>query len=246
LRGTIVHDIFSNCSDALDKDRCGEFLGACRRTAGQRSRAAKGNRVLALRVRIGQLGGWWGLVLLVMSTGCTREPGVIFLANEAYFDALIPHLAQAKQEIVISMFLFAPGDHEHNRATRVKDALIDAADRGTRVQVLLDVSNDEDFSTEANRGVAKALRQRGIAVHFDSPARTTHTKMVIIDQRYVFLGSHNFTHSALRHNHEASVLIDSPKLAHQALAYLQRIGEPSAHGRPSGAEQRRPAAGQSR
>ena len=76
-------------------------------------------------------------------------------------------------------------------ATRVKEALIDAADRGARVQVLLDVSNDEDFSTEANRGVAKALRQRGIAVHLDSPARTTHTKMVIIDQRYVFLGSHN-------------------------------------------------------
>jgi phosphatidylserine/phosphatidylglycerophosphate/cardiolipin synthase-like enzyme len=48
---------------------------------------------------------------------------------------------------------------------------------------------------------------------------------VVIDQRYLLRGSHNFTHSALRHNNEASVLIESPQLARQALAYLQRIGE---------------------
>ena len=52
---------------------------------------------------------------------------------------------------------------------------------------------------EANRGVANELTQQGITVQFDSPTRKTHTKLVIIDQRDVFLGSHNFTHSALRH-----------------------------------------------
>jgi phosphatidylserine/phosphatidylglycerophosphate/cardiolipin synthase-like enzyme len=69
---------------------------------------------------------------------------------------------------------------------------------------------------------------------------------VIIDQRYVLLGSHNFTHSALRHNHEASVLIESPKLAQQALAYLQHIGGLSAQERISGPEQRRPPTQESR
>ena len=147
------------------------------------------------------------------------------LANETYFEALIPHLTQAKEEIVVSMFLFALGDHENNRAKQVKEALIDAAKRGVRVRLFLEVSDGEDFSTEANRGVAKELGQQGIAVQFDSPTRTTHTKLVIIDQRYVFLGSHNFTHSALRHNNEVSVLIESPKLAQQALGYLNRIGE---------------------
>jgi len=196
--------------------------------------------VLSARRR--RLRGWLTLVLPVLLTSCTQEPRVTFLANTAYFDVLIPHLTQAKQEIVVSMFLFALGDHENNRANQVKSALIDAVKRGVRVRVLLDVSEGEDFSTEANRGVAKELGQHGIAVQFDSPARTTHTKLVIIDQRYVLLGSHNFTHSALRHNNEASLLIESPKLAQQALAYLQHIAEPSAQEKASGPERRRPPA----
>ena len=111
-----------------------------------------------------------------------------------------------------------------------------------RVHVFLDQSDAQEFSTEANRNVAEDMRRHGIKVKFDSPARTTHTKLVIIDQRYVFLGSHNFTQSALRHNNEASVLIESPKIAQQALAYLKRIEELSAKERTSGAEGRRPYA----
>jgi phosphatidylserine/phosphatidylglycerophosphate/cardiolipin synthase-like enzyme len=192
-----------------------------------------------------QFRGWLALLLLLILLGCTQEPRVTFLPNEAYFDALIPHLTQAKQEIVLSMFLFAPGDHENNRANQVREALIEAVKRGVRVRVFLDISADEDFSTEANRGVAKDLRRHGVTVQFDSPERTTHTKLVIIDQRFVLLGSHNFTHSALRHNNEASVLIESPKLAQQALAYLQRIEQLSTQERASGMERRRLPARQS-
>ena len=180
--------------------------------------------MLVLRVGKHRLAAWLAILLPVMLIGCLREPRVTWLADEAYFEALISHLTQAQQEIVISMFLFAPGDHENNRATQVKQALIDAVKRGVQVRLFLEVSDGEDFSTEANRGVAKELRRQGITVHFDSPSQTTHTKLVIIDQRYVLLGSHNFTHSALRHNHEASVLIESPKLAQQGLEYVRRIG----------------------
>jgi phosphatidylserine/phosphatidylglycerophosphate/cardiolipin synthase-like enzyme len=199
-------------------------------------------------VRWGQkrLGYGWLVLLSLFVMGCTQEPRVIFLGNEEYFDMLMPHLTQAKQELVVSMFLFAPGDHENNRANQVRQALIEAAKRGVRVQVFLDISDDEDFSTEANRDVAKDLRRHGVTVHFDSPGRTTHTKLVVIDQRYVFLGSHNFTHSALRHNNEASVLIESPKLAHQVLTYLQRIGERRTQDGASGVGQRRLPAPQSR
>jgi phosphatidylserine/phosphatidylglycerophosphate/cardiolipin synthase-like enzyme len=202
--------------------------------------------VLVLRVGKHQLAAWVAILLPVMLIGCPRELQVTWLANEAYFDALISHVTRARHEIVISMFLFAPGDHEKNRATQVKEALIDATKRGVQVRLFLEVSDGVDFSTEANRAVAKELRRQGIIVQFDSPARTTHTKLVIIDQRYVLLGSHNFTHSALRHNNEASVLIESPKLAQHAFAYLQRIGEPSAQERISGPGQRRPLTQESR
>ena len=207
---------------------------------------SRSNDVLALRTQQCHLAGWLAIVLAVILTGCTQEPRVTFLPNEAYFEALLPHLTQAKHEIVISMFLFAPGDHERNRANQVKEALIGAHKRGVRVRLSLEDSDGEDLTAEANRGVAKELTGQGLTVVFDSPARKTHTKLVIIDQRYVFLGSHNFTHSALRHNNEASVLVESPKLAQQALMYLQHIGELGAQESVSATERGRPSARQSR
>ena len=57
----------------------------------------------------------------------------------------------------------------------------------------------------------------------DAPDRTTHAKLVVIDRRYLFVGSHNLTQSALKYNHEVSVRIDSPPLAEEALAYLKSL-----------------------
>ncbi|MBI3304063.1 MAG: phospholipase [Deltaproteobacteria bacterium] len=194
----------------------------------------------ALR-RVGLRGRrWLALLLPLVVIGCTDGPKVTLLTNEEYFNALIPYLTGAKQEIAVSMFLFSPGEQETNRAHQVQAALIDAAKRGVQVQVFLDRSEGQDFSTEANRSVAKELRRHGIKVRLDSPARTTHTKLVVIDQRYVFLGSHNFTHSALRHNNEASVLLDSPQIAKQVLSYVHRIEAESRHEQTSKREGERP------
>ncbi len=204
------------------------------------------NDVLALRTQQCHLVGWLAILLVVILIGCTQEPRVTFLPNEAYFQALIPHLTQAKHDIVVSMFLFASGSHEHNRANQVKEALIGATKRGVRVRLFLEDSDGEDLTAEANHGAVKDLTRQGITVVFDSPARKTHTKLVIIDQRYVFLGSHNLTHSALRHNNEASVLIESPKLAQQALIYLQHVRALGAQESVSATGRGRPSARQGR
>ena len=47
--------------------------------------------------------------------------------------------------------------------------------------------------------------------------------MVVIDGRYLLIGSHNLTQSALKFNHEASVWIDSVPLAEEALQYMKSI-----------------------
>ena len=45
----------------------------------------------------------------------------------------------------------------------------------------------------------------------------------MIDGRYVYLGSHNLTQAALKHNNELSVLLDSPEVAAEVGAYLERL-----------------------
>lgn len=191
-------------------------------------------------------GGWLLILLSLILIGCTQDPKVTFLGNEDYFNTLIPHLTRARHEIVVSMFLFSPSANENNRATQVKEALFDAAKRGVGVHVFLDQSEEQNFSTEANREVAKELRRHKVKVKLDSPSRTTHTKLVVIDRRYVFIGSHNFSHSGLRHNNEASVFIESPSVAQQALAYVDRIEELSEHEPPSGKQRDRPYARRNR
>ena len=60
-------------------------------------------------------------------------------------------------------------------------------------------------------------------VYFDSPRKTTHTKLIVIDERLIFLGSHNFTQSALKYNNEISILLDRPDLAKSARNYMLKI-----------------------
>jgi len=77
----------------------------------------------------------------------------------------------------------------------------------------------------SNRETAARLREKGNTVIFDSPRVNTHTKTAVIDGRYIFLGSHNLTNSALKYNRELSVYIDSPPLAEEILRYIGSLDE---------------------
>ena len=57
----------------------------------------------------------------------------------------------------------------------------------------------------------------------DKPDVTTHTKLVVIDNRFVFIGSHNFSDSALGRNNEASVMVDSSEMAGKAASFIKGI-----------------------
>jgi phosphatidylserine/phosphatidylglycerophosphate/cardiolipin synthase-like enzyme len=88
----------------------------------------------------------------------------------------------------------------------------------------LEQSKEErDSLNRDNHETARQLRRGGVKVLFDDPRRTTHVKATVIDDRYVFIGSHNLTHSALSRNNELSVVIDSPELAREVTAYLKDL-----------------------
>jgi phosphatidylserine/phosphatidylglycerophosphate/cardiolipin synthase-like enzyme len=88
--------------------------------------------------------------------------------------------------------------------------------------VILEKSGrDNDNLDTDNRHTASFLARGGVRVRFDSPLVTTHNKVVVIDNRHIFLGSHNLTQAALRHNRELSVRIDSPGMAAELLSYLE-------------------------
>lgn len=149
---------------------------------------------------------------------------VRLLKDSQFFHALSDHIADANREILVSMFLFKATPHISNRANMILEDLIMAQKRGVKVRVLLEKTDRRDDSVNReNLSTSKRLRRHGIQVRFDSPNTTTHTKVIVIDERFIFIGSHNLTHSALFHNHELSVLIDNPKLAREVIGYLRKL-----------------------
>ena len=147
------------------------------------------------------------------------------LRNAEFVDTLLERIDRSRSRIVMSYFIFKTTDKRGNLPAKVVDALVDARRRGVSVTVLLEQSDDrrEDSLNRDNHQTARDLRRGGVKVLFDDPRRTTHVKSTVIDDRYVFIGSHNLTHSALGRNNELSVLIDSPELAREATSYLQGL-----------------------
>ena len=150
-------------------------------------------------------------------------PAVI-LTNENFLPALLKSIDEAQNEIFISIFSFKAGEHKNSYPDRIVNHLAKAVKKGVKVYVILEKTQDKsDELNIQNRTTGKLLEEKGINVYFDSPNKTTHTKLIVIDQRLVLLGSHNFTQSALKYNNEISVLLEGPDLANNARNYMLKI-----------------------
>ena len=149
---------------------------------------------------------------------------IVVLKNKDFFPALLKIIDDAQDEIFVSMFSFRTGVHKRSYPDRILAHLASAVKRGVKVQVILEnTGNPADALGGQNRQTKKLLEERGAVVYLDSPKKTTHTKLIVIDRRLVILGSHNLTQSALKYNNEISLLVDSPDLAFEIRNYMLAI-----------------------
>lgn len=149
---------------------------------------------------------------------------VVVLKNNDLFPALLKAIDEARDEIFISIFSFRAGVHKRSYPDRILIHLGRAVKRGVNVQVILEnTGKTSDELSKQNRKTKKLLEEQGAVVYLDSPKKTTHTKLMVIDQRLVILGSHNWTQSALKYNNEISLLVESHKLAREARDYILNI-----------------------
>jgi phosphatidylserine/phosphatidylglycerophosphate/cardiolipin synthase-like enzyme len=152
------------------------------------------------------------------------QPGAIrTVPDAAYYETLATLITNATRRIDLAMFLFKTSPAGNNRPAGLARELVAARQRGVAVRVILEYSGHDHTLNRANQETAELLKKGGVAVFFDSPNRTSHAKLAVIDRRYCLVGSHNLTQSALKHNHELSLLLDNPQLAEEILAYLETI-----------------------
>jgi phosphatidylserine/phosphatidylglycerophosphate/cardiolipin synthase-like enzyme len=177
-----------------------------------------------LRKSLGRGVVWGFLALLLLGAhpvpAQTVPARASLLEDGAYGRELITRIGQAKRRIICAFYLFKVGDRRGNLPAAVARELVRARQRGVEVTVILE---GEKPVGDDNRAAASLLARGGVRVLLARGKKATHVKAIAIDDRYVLLGSHNLSHSALSRNDELSVLLDAPELAAQVGRYLERI-----------------------
>jgi phosphatidylserine/phosphatidylglycerophosphate/cardiolipin synthase-like enzyme len=146
---------------------------------------------------------------------------VIPLVDEEYYPAVHKALTNAKKSILCIMYMakIDPKYTEGDEYQLVLD-LINAHKRGVKVLVVFDQnikfwgkSKKTDVIERKSKDAYDLLLRNGVPVFYDNKERVTHSKILVIDQYITVIGSTNWTYSALRKNHEASVMIKSKSVA---------------------------------
>ncbi|MFZ2356948.1 MAG: phospholipase D-like domain-containing protein [Candidatus Omnitrophota bacterium] len=164
--------------------------------------------------------------------GFSYQADVEDISGAKYFPAVKEALEKAEKSINLVMFTIeTPLEGKNSKVSQLIEALIVAKNRGVEVEVILDQNVDfvhrghpSDWEVEIKSTRAfKRLKDAGIKVYYDEPARYTHCKTVIIDKKIVILGSTNWTESAFSNSIETDVMVNSAGLAEEILKYLKTI-----------------------
>ncbi len=141
------------------------------------------------------------------------------LFGKAYHQILHQYLAQSKSSITIAMyFIIINPEDKTDPVNQLVNDLIAAKNRGVKVKVIL-----EDSKLKENRLAYEKLRANNITIYFDTAQHLLHIKEVVIDDRYVFVGSANWSKAAIEDNYEATYFQDSHPDALASKQYIDNL-----------------------
>lgn len=148
------------------------------------------------------------------------EYNYTILIDKDYYNELIKWLPRANSSVYVIMFVikYDPRDPK-DPVNRILDTLINLSKKGVDVKIVVDDETKRSYPETIDY-----LLRHNVSIKLDeSASRTTHTKLVIIDGKIVFFGSHNWTQSALTQNHEVSIMIMSKEVANKLTQYFNSI-----------------------
>jgi cardiolipin synthase len=165
-------------------------------------------------------------ILSVCSADNTTADKITDLSDRKYEQILIKLLDDAKESIVISMYGISLGFGEKNPVRLLLNDLLEARKRGVSVTMYLNTRfRDADKAEESfiRSPIFKELKDAGCDIYLIPPSRKLHDKLIIVDSRFVIVGSTNWSNSALRRNFESNTLIDSTSHAQEKLKRLEDV-----------------------
>lgn len=130
--------------------------------------------------------------------------------HDPVVNAVLPFIDAAKDTLEIGMFVLSE--------QRVKERLLEAADRGVKVRIILDAL----FTSRAD-SYHKELRLGGVSVRTENWGGKMHMKTAVADGQRVLIGSMNWTEAGSRQNDENTLVIDNKPFANEVRAYFDSL-----------------------
>lgn len=123
-----------------------------------------------------------------------------FMPGGGAAQAIVRALGGATGDVRVAIYAFTRAE--------LRDALIDAHERGVRVRVKMDRRN-----AAHERSAWRELKAAGITVQFHTAEGSLHHKYCVIDGRTVLTGSYNWLDSAELRNHENLLVLEDAATA---------------------------------
>jgi cardiolipin synthase len=153
-----------------------------------------------------------------------QTSNIQLLLDRDYFPEVKKMINNSNRSIKMIMFEASYyKKFKNSPSNQLIDALIKAKKRGVDVEVILDIRQKSDRSTKRNLETGKMLTNAGVEVTFDTEQITTHSKLLIIDEKIIVIGSTNWTYNALNANHESSIVFDSRETATELMEFFEKI-----------------------
>lgn len=136
---------------------------------------------------------------------------VELMLDEAYVRLAPDIIGRAKCSLDVSLYKAIVRGKPAKKSSRIMlDRLLIAAKQNVTVRVLLNTASPAVRLRQQNHVAAQWMRDHGIQVRHLVTGRCNHAKFIVVDDSYALVGSHNWSHSSLRRNHEASIGTDDP------------------------------------
>ena len=156
---------------------------------------------------------------LLFQVSCFAYPAevvspIIPIVDREYLPEARKMIEKARKSISLSMFVVKRGEMVNLLIKKIKKS----AHRGVKVKILLD---DNIFHNQRTLNSLQGLKN--IEIKLDSPQKTTHDKLLIVDGNTVLIGSTNWTDSSLGYANEANVVIKNKEIAAYLEEYFDKL-----------------------
>jgi cardiolipin synthase len=137
------------------------------------------------------------------------------MEHDTFYDGILTAIFLATERVAIVTPYYVPDDV-------VQHALVLAARRGVRVELLVPSRSNHSMADFARRSLLRELTAAGAVLQF-YPHGMVHAKAMVVDDAFAYLGSPNMDMRSFFLNYEDALCMYSPPEIAQVRAWIDAL-----------------------